>query len=398
MREELLQTLMLGVLLGVGACTAQGDLTPVNGGSAGSGIATTGGTSSVGTGGAGTGNVGPVTGGTGGHNGSVSGGTGGASSGGTSAAAGRASGSGGSGVVATGGMSAVGGSGSGSGGGAGVSSGGMSASGGRSSGSGGNIAIGGSVAIGGAGSGNAGSGALGGAAGSGMAGAAGATTDPPCPEATPLTGGKQYCGSSGDGTADGSYTYNLWSDGMGMGCMTVYGVDAAFKANWMNVGDWIGRVGLSFDKSKTYDQIGTFSSDFAYTMTGITTGGFGNIGIYGWTVSPLHEYYIAENWLGKKPNFTKVGSFTIDGEGTYDIMTNQQKNQPNITGTNQDFVQYWSVRSSPRQCGHISISKHFDEWKSLGLDMGKMEEVRILVEAQNNSGTLDFSKATVVAK
>jgi hypothetical protein len=181
-----------------------------------------------------------------------------------------------------------------------------------------------------------------------------------------------------------------------MGCLTVYGGDAAFKATWTNVGDWIGRVGLAFDKTKTYDQIGTFSSDFAYTMSGITTGGFGNIGIYGWSVNPLHEYYIAENWLGKKPNFTKVGTFTIDGEGTYDVMTNMQMNQPNITGTNQNFVQFWSVRTSPRQCGHISISKHFAEWASLGLQLGNLEEARILVEAQNNSGSIDFTTGTVV--
>ena len=53
----------------------------------------------------------------------------------------------------------------------------------------------------------------------------------------------------------------------------------------MNVGDWIARVELSFDKTKTYDQIGTFSSDFAYTTTGITSGGFGNVGGYGWSVN-----------------------------------------------------------------------------------------------------------------
>jgi hypothetical protein len=221
--------------------------------------------------------------------------------------------------------------------------------------------------------------------------------DPPCPTVTPLTGGTQYCGSSGNGNVGSSgYSYNLWSDGKGTGCMTVYGVNAAFKADWTNVGDWIGRVGLSFDQTKTYDKIGTFSSDFAYTMTGITTGGFGNIGIYGWSVNPLHEYYIAENWLGKKPNFTKVGTFTIDGEGTYDVMTNTQTNQPNITGTNATFVQFWSVRQTPRQCGHISISKHFDEWASLGLQLGNLEEARILVEAQNNSGTIDFTTGTVV--
>jgi len=178
--------------------------------------------------------------------------------------------------------------------------------------------------------------------------------------------------------------------------MTVYGADAAFKANWMNVGDWIARVGLSFDKTKTYDQLGTFSADFAYTITGVTSGGFGNVGVYGWSVNPLHEFYIEENWLGKAPNFTKVGTFTIDGEGTYDVMTNTQTNQPNITGTNQTFVQFWSVRKTKRQCGHISISKHFEQWKSMGLELGKMEEARFSVEGQNNSGTIDFTTASLV--
>src|SRR6185437_9277170 len=55
---------------------------------------------------------------------------------------------------------------------------------------------------------------------------------------------------------------------LGVRCITVYGVDAVFNASWTNVGDWIGRVGLAFDKTKTYDKIGTFSSDFAYTTTG----------------------------------------------------------------------------------------------------------------------------------
>jgi hypothetical protein len=320
------------------------------------------------------------------------GGVGGGVAGGSTANAAGDAGRGGVGAAA-GGTSALGGKSSMSGGAAGAGGEGGSSSAGQPpmGGRGGE-----SPFTGGRGSAAGGRAASGGAAGAGVAGAAGAPTDPPCPPSTPLTGGKQVCGTMGDGTADGSYSYNLWSDGMGMGCMTVYGVDAAFKATWMNVGDWIGRIGRSFDSTKTYDKLGTFSSDFAYTMTGITSGGFGNIGIYGWTLNELHEFYIAENWLGKKPNFTKVGSFTIDGEGAYDIMTNQQKNQPNITGKNQDFVQFWSVRSSPRQCGHISISKHFDEWKSLGLNLGNLEEVRILVEAQNNSGTLDFTEATVV--
>jgi hypothetical protein len=354
MRGALRHTFVLSIALGILGCGASSSTGTGTGGSGGS---ATGG--QPGTGGS-------TGGSTGGNNGTGGAGTGG-STGGNTGGAKATGGSGGGGSPGTGGTPA-----------------------------GGNKGTGGSA--GGAGHGGAAGGGTGGSMSNMDASVDGA--DMPCPTIPPRTGGMQICnaptaGESGNIGSTG-YSYNFWSDGQGSGCMTVYGTDAAFKANWTNVGDWIARTGLSFDKTKTYTQIGTFSSDFAYTMTGITTGGFGNIGIYGWSVSPLHEYYIAENWLGKKPNFTKVGSFTIDGEGTYDIMTNQQKNAANITGTNQDFVQFWSVRTSPRQCGHISISKHFDEWAKLGLTLGNLEETRILVEAQNNTGTLDFQTATVV--
>ncbi|HEY0464886.1 MAG TPA: glycoside hydrolase family 11 protein [Polyangiaceae bacterium] len=362
MRDQLLLTLMLSVAFGIGGCQAQvqTDL-PSNGGSAGRAA----GGSLQGSGGAATAGNAP------------------GSSAGSSASGGNASAG-----SATGGTNA---SGAGS---AGVSMGGTAALGG-SPGAAGSSA--GTPSSGGAGTGSGGNASSAGSANGGTAGSAGAATDPPCPVEPPRTGGKQYC-STANGSAGGNYSYDLWSDGKGSGCMTVFGVDGAFKANWMNVGDWIARVGRSFDKSKTYDQLGTFSSDFSFTMTGITAGGFGNVGIYGWTVNPLHEFYIEENWLGKDPNFTRVGSFTIDGEGTYDVMTNTQTNQPNITGTNATFVQFWSVRKTKRQCGHISISRHFDEWAKLGLQLGKMEEVRMSVEGQNNSGTIEFTTATLVVK
>jgi hypothetical protein len=336
-------------------------------------------------------------------------------SGGNSAAAGGASATGGS-STSSGGNAGTGGATEGGGGGKGgnteLSVGGNTGSGGTPTATGGHTvtASGGASTTGGVGTGSGGTGVGGvkatggstsaGGANGGATGAIDASTGdaaaPACPPGSHKGNGQQYCSPPSSGTASGNYTYDLWSDGKGTGCITVYGVDATFKATWSNVSDWIARVGLAFDKTKTYDQLGTFSSDFSYTMTGVTSGGFGNIGIYGWTVEPLHEYYIAENWLGKKPNFTKVGTFTIEGEGTYDVMTNQQKNAANITGKNQDFVQFWSVNQTPRQCGHVSLSKHFDEWAKLGLQLGKMEETRILVEGQNNSGTIDFTTATVV--
>ena len=87
----------------------------------------------------------------------------------------------------------------------------------------------------------------------------------------------------------------------------------------------------------------------------------------------------------------------FDG-GTYNVYTHTQTNQPAITGGNATFVQYFSVRQTARQCGHISISEHFKEWANLGLTLGKMEEARILVEVGGGSGNIDFTTATVTAQ
>jgi len=178
--------------------------------------------------------------------------------------------------------------------------------------------------------------------------------------------------------------------------MTVFGVNAAFSSTWSGVGDFLARVGLGFNSTRTPAQIGTISADFAETRTG-TGGSFSYIGIYGWSVNPLHEYYIVDDWFGSRPvPGTKVGTITVDG-GTYDVLTHTQTNQPAITGGNATFVQFWSVRQTARQCGHISISEHFKAWANAGLKLGSMEECRILVEVGGGNGNIDFTTATVVA-
>jgi len=205
------------------------------------------------------------------------------------------------------------------------------------------------------------------------------------------------------GSAGGNYSYELWSSGQGSGCMTVYGGDAKFSANWTNVEDFLARIGLQFDQTKTPTQIGTLSSDFAETKT--SDGGLLYVGIYGWTVSPLREYYIIDDWGSSKPGDTAsdgtprthVGTITVDGD-TYDVWKHTQTNKPAITGNNQTFDQYFSVRQNARQCGHISISEHFSQWTTLGLQLGKLEEAKLLAEAQNNSGTIQFTTATVVLR
>jgi hypothetical protein len=214
-----------------------------------------------------------------------------------------------------------------------------------------------------------------------------------------LTGGTKYCAST-TGTLSDGVGYSVWlSDSTtGTNCGTFYNVGAAFKAQWnmASGGDLLTRAGLSWNSDKTYNQLGTISADYAYTKTGISNTNV-YTGIYGWSVSPLVEFYIVEEWIGWNPgsNATKKGTFAVDG-GTYDVYTHTQTNQPSIQGT-ATFQQFFSVRQSARQCGHISISEHFKEWASLGMTLGKMFEAKLLVEAMGGSGTIDFTKATVVA-
>lgn len=138
------------------------------------------------------------------------------------------------------------------------------------------------------------------------------------------------------------------------------------------------------------EKLGTISSDFAFTKTG--SGGSAYIGIYGVSVDPSHEYYIVEDWIGSRPvPGNNAGTISVDG-GAYEVY----KNTPTSAGT--PIVQFFSVRQSARQCGHISISQHFSEWARLGLTLGKLDSADLVVEAMGNgSGTVEFTTGTVRA-
>ena len=101
-----------------------------------------------------------------------------------------------------------------------------------------------------------------------------------------------------------------------------------------------------------------------------------------------------DNWFGSGPptgGGTQVGSFTVDG-GTYKIYTHT--NQPSIIGT-ATFVQYFSVRQTARQCGHIDVFPHFKEWANLGLTLGNLYEAKLLIEAGGGSGSIDYSSGAM---
>ncbi|WP_437736317.1 glycoside hydrolase family 11 protein [Sorangium sp. So ce1335] len=224
-----------------------------------------------------------------------------------------------------------------------------------------------------------------------------------CPPATPLTGGMKYCSNS-RGNAGRGYGYELWAEGGGTGCMTVHGVDATFSAEWNNVEDFLARVGLDFNQTQKHTQIGVISAEFAHTKTE-EDGGLTYIGIYGWTVNPLREFYILDDWGSEKPGgFSsdgtprdEVGTLTADGE-TYDVWKKTRVNKPAITGPSETFDQYFSIRRTPRTCGTISVSEHFTAWEGFGLRLGNLHEIKLLVEAQFNSGTVKFTTANFVVR
>jgi endo-1,4-beta-xylanase len=195
--------------------------------------------------------------------------------------------------------------------------------------------------------------------------------------ATPIT-------KNETGTHDGYY-YELWKDS-GTTSMTLES-GGAFSAQWSNINNALFRKGKKFNRTQTHQQIGNISISYSATYQ---PNGNSYLCVYGWTVDPLIEYYIVDSWGSwRPPGASSKGTFSMDG-GTYDIYETTRVNQPSIIG-NTTFKQYWSVRTSKRTSGTISVSEHFKKWESLGMTMGKFDEVSLTVEGYQSSGSANVT-------
>jgi Glycosyl hydrolases family 11. len=203
----------------------------------------------------------------------------------------------------------------------------------------------------------------------------------------------------------GDIGYELWDENGSGGNATFYS-DGSMDCNITSAKDYLCRAGLSLGSDKTYKELGgDMIAEFKLIKNSGQNVQYSYIGVYGWmegvpgTPSNLVEYYVIDNtlsqsmpgdWIGNE----KKGTIQVDG-GTYTVYRHTRTGAAIKTNGNATFYQYFSVRSSPRDCGSINISEHMRQWEKMGLTMGKLYEAKVLGEAGNTSsnvtgGKMDF--------
>lgn len=197
------------------------------------------------------------------------------------------------------------------------------------------------------------------------------------------------------GVQDG-YDWELWNQNyQGNVDMQLKG-NGTFSCSWSGIENCLFRTGKKWtSNSPQWESLGNITMDYAADYN---PNGNSYLSVYGWTRDSLVEYYIIESWGTWRPPGGQgyKGTITVDG-AKYDVYQTIRENQPSIDGTTT-FPQYFSVRQDGDKStsGTVSISKHFEEWEKLGLDMGsQLYEVSLVVEGYQSSGSATVTKNNI---
>jgi Glycosyl hydrolases family 11/Ricin-type beta-trefoil lectin domain-like len=201
------------------------------------------------------------------------------------------------------------------------------------------------------------------------------------------TANAQTLTSNAEGTNNGFF-YSFWKDN-GDASMTLL-AGGRYQSNWTNSNNWVGGKGWNpGNSSRTVSYSGNY---------GVNDSQNSYLALYGWTRSPLIEYYVVESFGSYNPSTcsggTDYGSFQSDG-ATYNVRRCQRVNQPSIDGT-QTFYQYFSVRNPKKGFGNISgtitFANHVNFWASKGLNLGSNHYYQIMAtEGYQSRGSSDIT-------
>ena len=194
--------------------------------------------------------------------------------------------------------------------------------------------------------------------------------------------------SNSTGTHSGFY-YSFWKDS-GSASMTLYS-GGRYSSQWNNsTNNWVGGKGWNpGNSSKVVNYSGYYGGSNSQNTY---------LALYGWTRSPLIEYYVIESYGSYNPSScnggTDYGSFQSDG-ATYNVRRCQRVNQPSIEGDRTTFYQYFSVRSPKKGFGNISgtitFANHVNFWRSKGLNLGNHDYMVLATEGYQSSGNSDIT-------
>ena len=206
-----------------------------------------------------------------------------------------------------------------------------------------------------------------------------------------VTASAQTLTSNTTGTHQGFY-YNLWKDS-GDASMTL-GAGGRYLTQWTNAtNNWFGGKGWQVGNSA---RVINYSGNFGGNNSQNTF-----LSVYGWTRSPLVEYYIVESYGAYNPatcsgsSNTNYGTFQSDG-ATYTVSRCQRVNFLAIDGTTAVFSRYYSVRNPKKGFGNISgtvtFANHVNFWASKGLTLGTTHDFQIVAtEGYQSTGTSDIT-------
>jgi endo-1,4-beta-xylanase len=188
--------------------------------------------------------------------------------------------------------------------------------------------------------------------------------------------------SNQTGTHNGYY-YTYWKD-TGSATMTL-GSGGNYAVNWnLGSGNFVGGKGWN---------PGSSSRRVGYNAGVWAPNGNAYLTLYGWTTSPLIEYYVVDSWGSwRPPGGSAAATISSDG-GSYQLYRTQRVNAPSIQGT-QTFYQYWSVRTSKRPTGSnqvITFQNHVNGWANRGWNLGNHNNQVIATEGFQSSGSSNLT-------